>query len=121
MDCKEKILSDEYADGVVDFPVEGLIREGDDVCYIKLDDRYYVVYQNRALTPDFLEGAFQYQYIPKLYGLMQTGVLPNSIFDPSSLVNSGIRQLQGQPLNLRGQGVIIAIIDTGERVIIMSS
>ena len=27
MDCKERILSNEYADGVVDFPVERMIEK----------------------------------------------------------------------------------------------
>lgn len=116
MDCKEKILSEEYADGVLDFPIERAIREGDDICYIRLSDRYYVVYQNRLLSPDLSVSTFQYQYEPKLYGLMQIGeggIEQNNIFDPSSLVSSGIRQIQAQPLNLRGQGVVIAVIDTG--------
>lgn len=115
MDCREKILSNEYADGVIDFPIERVVKTGDDICYIKLDDRYYVAYENRLLTPDLLRSSFQYQYVPKLYGLMQIGggMPQNLIFDPSSLVSSGIRQLQGPPLNLRGQGVIVAIIDTG--------
>lgn len=115
MDCKERILSNEYADGVIDFPIERIVREGDDVCYITLDERYAVAYINRQLAPGFEENSFQYRYTPKLYGLMQTGegVGGGTIFDPSSLVASGIRQLQGPPLNLRGNGVIVAIIDTG--------
>ncbi len=115
MNCKERILSDEYVDGVVDFPIEQVIREGDDVCYIRLNGRYYVAYQNRQAAPDLLGSTLQYQYTPKLYGLMQIeeNIRPSTTFDPSSLVSSGIRQLQGQPLKLRGQGVVIAIIDTG--------
>ncbi|MBQ9140321.1 MAG: S8 family peptidase [Lachnospiraceae bacterium] len=113
MECKEKILSEEYVDGVVDFPVERVIREGDDICYIPLSDRYYVAYQNRFISPDLSGSTYQYQYVPNLYGLMQMEVGGGTIFDPSSLVSSGIRQLQGQPLNLRGRGVVIAIIDTG--------
>lgn len=116
MDCKNRILSNDYADGVIDFPIERIVREGDDVCYIPLDERYYVAYLNRQLAPDLEESGFQYSYIPKLYGLMQMGEgdrNDNSLFDPSSLVSSGIRQLQGPPLNLQGTGVIVAIIDTG--------
>lgn len=116
MDCREMILSNEYADGVIDFPIEKIIREEDRVCYIQLDERFYVAYQSRQVTPDLLSQTYQYQYIPKLYGLMQLeggGVSPNMIFDPSSLVSSGIRQLQGPPLSLRGAGVIVAVIDTG--------
>lgn len=116
MDCKEKILSDDYADGVADFPVERVIGESDDVCYIKLDDRYYAVYQNRLYSPQLLGSANQYPYVPKVYGLMQTGgrgIQSNNIFDPGALIDSGIRQLQGPPLYLKGNGVILAIIDTG--------
>lgn len=114
MDCKEKILSNQYADGVVDFPVERVVSETDDICYIPISDRYYAVYQNREEVSRLLGSTYQYQYIPKVYGLMQMpGAGANTVFDPSVLVESGIRQLQGPPLNLRGNGVIVAIIDTG--------
>lgn len=114
MDCKDKILSNDYADGVVDFPVERVVSETDDICYIPISDRYYAVYQNRQEASRLLGSTYQYQYIPKVYGLMQVpGNSGNAVFDPSVLVESGIRQLQGPPLNLRGNGVIVAIIDTG--------
>lgn len=148
MTCKERILSNDYADGVVDFPLENLIDESSDACYIALDDRYSVVYQNRSYTSDLLESVYQYRYVPHVYGLMDTcknscdndcnnthktifhnvgarktvlpelkisqnGVVSQAPFDPSFLVESGIRQLQGPPLNLTGRGTIIAIVDTG--------
>lgn len=114
--CRDRILSNDYADGVIDFPIERLIREGDDVCYIPVDERFSVAYLNRGMAPDLEQSAFQYQYVPKVYGLMQIeGEVSDSrqIFDPSALVSSGIRQVQGPPLNLRGNGVILAFIDTG--------
>ncbi len=139
MTCKERILSNDYVDGVVDFPLDGLIDENSDACFINLDDKFSVVYQNRAYISNLLESTYQYRYVPKLYGLMQIeeepgtspggevqngtpsdqippgGSLqsPRASFDPTFLVESGIRQLQGQPLNLTGRGTIIAIIDTG--------
>lgn len=127
MTCKERILSNDYADGVVDFPVSNLITEERDACFIPLDDRYSVVYQNRSLVPDLSESIYQYRYVPHLYGQMQieggTGIGPGNNsgavfgsqapFDPSFLVESGIRQLQGPPLNLTGRGVVIAMIDSG--------
>lgn len=114
--CRDRILSNDYADGVIDFPIERLIREGDDVCYISVDERFSVAYLNRSIAPDLEQSAFQYQYVPKVYGLMQVKgdeAGTGQIFDPSALVNSGIRQVQGPPLNLRGTGVIVAFIDTG--------
>ncbi len=116
MDCKEKIISNDYADGVLDFPVERVIGENEDICYIKLDDRYSVAYRNRILSADRQGGILQYPYIPKIYGLMQeveAGTVPDNRFDPSALINSGIRQLQGPPLYLTGRGVIMAFVDTG--------
>jgi len=116
MRCRDRILSNDYADGVIDFPIERLIREGDDVCYIPLDERFSVAYLNRRIAPALEESAFQYQYVPKVYGLMQIeGEVEENrqVFDPSALVSSGIRQVQGPPLSLRGNGVIVAFIDTG--------
>ena len=122
MPCKERILSNEYADGVVDFPLENLLSESEDASYIPLDDVYSVVYQNRIYATELSESIYQYRYIPHLYGLMQVaGSLNSTGYDPTFLIESGIRQLQGAPLNLTGRGTIIAIVDTGERVIIMSS
>ena len=71
MDCKEKILSNQYADGVVDFPVERIVEETEDICFIPIGGRYYAVYQNRADASSLLGSTYQYQYIPKIYGLMQ--------------------------------------------------
>lgn len=114
MTCQERILSNEYADGVVDFPVEGLIDENSDACVIKLDDKYSVVYQNRSIATDLATSVYQYRYVPHLYGLMQIGGGGvQTPFDPTYLVESGIRQLQGAPLNLTGKNCIIALIDTG--------
>lgn len=114
MTCKERILSNEYADGVVDFPIERLTGKEDDACYISLDDRYLVVYQNRNYASDLSESIYQYRYIPHLYGLMQTeGGSRQAPFDPEYLVKSGIRQVQNPPLSLTGRGTILAVIDTG--------
>lgn len=120
MTCKERILSNDFADGVVDFPLEGLIDENSDACYIPLDDKYSVVYANRNEASDLSVSTYQYRYIPQLFGLMQNEEINenpagrrNMPFDPTFLVESGIRQVQGPPLQLTGSGCIIAIIDTG--------
>ena len=49
MDCKERILSNEYIDYVMDFTPEVILQEGNDVCYIPLGETYYAVYSKRAL------------------------------------------------------------------------
>lgn len=108
MDCKEKVLSNNVYDFITDFPVSAYTDYVPSLCYEDIENLYNVVYLERAEVPNFSLSFFQYQSVPKLYGLMQTGG-----FDPISLIASGITQVQRPPLSLTGRGVIICIIDTG--------
>lgn len=126
MDCKESILSNEVYDYITDYSLENVDFQQTIICYETIEDYYNIVYLNKVAMPRLEADLFEYQSVPKLYGLMQleTGGITGgtgSVFDPGSLIASGITQVQGPPLNLTGQGVVICIIDTGERVIIMSS
>lgn len=116
MACKERILSDEYADILLDFLVpEGSL--GDlDPCNVVIDDQFVAVYVKRSLLPPISVTTYLYNSIPKLYGLMQdTPKTAPVSFDPISLIKSGILQLQRPPLSLTGEGVILGFIDTGIR------
>ncbi|MBQ8822611.1 MAG: S8 family peptidase [Lachnospiraceae bacterium] len=115
MDCRQAAYSNDYADAIIDFPVEGIRGDFTDTCVIPVDDRFSVVFRNRALTPEIPGNTYEYQYVPKIYGLMMDGVVgaAQQPFDPSALIESGILSLQGAPLYLRGQNVLVAIIDTG--------
>lgn len=107
--CKERILSDLYADLIVDFspPAREIFPEQiEDYCYTPVGD-YNLIYVNRSLVPPFSIDLYSYLNTPNLYGLMQNE------FDPVSLEVSGILQVQRAPLSLDGSGVIIAVIDTG--------
>lgn len=106
MDCKERILSEQYADTMADYPLEEFAEPGADACYIPLGGDFYVAYTNRDSLGSFGRSPYQYRYIPKLYGLMQT-------FDPGALIAAGSYRLQGNPLNLTGRGVVLCFIDTG--------
>ncbi len=109
MDCSEKILSDLYADLIVDFmpPADsGVLRGRRDYCYLPVCN-FYLVYVNRAQTTPFSLGLYAYGNTPNIYGLMENE------FDPSSLIASGITQIQRPPLSLTGRGVVMAFIDTG--------
>jgi hypothetical protein len=119
MDCKDKVLSNEYYDIITDFPVREENIEGYDLCYSSIDDIYNMIYINRMGLPPILSNFYDYQNIPNLYGLMdisstisslQAG---NAVFDPNDLYKSGILQVQRAPLNLTGRGCVICIIDTG--------
>ncbi len=119
MDCKERILSNDYADFIVDFAPEIVLREGQDVCYISLGEGYAVVYENQLTARERWVGPYQYRYTPKLYGLMdiegemQAAQLYQEPFDSTALISSGILAIQREPLRLTGQGCIFCCIDTG--------
>lgn len=116
MTCKEKILSNDYADILIDYvlPEEALAEQEIDYCFRALDDEFGVAYASRQELPPLSVGAYSYASIPNLYGLMQT-------FQAENLVEMGNLRVQGPPLELQGRGVIIGFVDTGDGVIIMSS
>lgn len=108
MDCREMILSNNSYDYITDFSIAAIENYSPTFCYADIEEQYNVLYINKSIIPNMDVAFFAYQNIPKLYGLMQQGS-----FDPTSLIVSGITQVQRPPLNLRGRGVVICIIDTG--------
>ena len=99
--CREQILSDKYADLIV--ARDRILQEFMDMlpCLEPIAGNLAVLHVNRAYLSG---GPLPYSLIPKLYGLM----------DETALEASGILQAQNQPgLNLRGQGILIGIVDTG--------
>lgn len=112
MDCRDRILSDEYYDVIIDFPIEMPEESVFDYCRISLENLYDIVYVSRTNIRNSTDYIFDYKSVPKLYGLMQGETVGQS-FDPNSLIVSGITQVQRQPLSLTGKGVVICIIDTG--------
>lgn len=118
MTCKERILSNDYADIILDFylPEEVKNNPAYDFCYHHIEDELGIAYFKRSGLTQITASPASYAYLPKCYGLMQMeeggGSTANG-FDASSLTESGILAVQGQPLNLTGKGVVIAFIDTG--------
>lgn len=115
MDCRERIYSEEYADGIIDFDVSEYITQEIDACAIGIGNGFTLVYQNRSIAPDIPGSGYEYRYIPNLYGLMQidSGMVGAEGFDPASLVELGSLSLQAEPLSLAGRGTVLAFIDTG--------
>lgn len=104
------VLSNNVYDYITDFPVGEVEGFETNFCYEDVEGLYNILYLNRNMIANQEVSFFQYQSIPKLYGLMQTGN-----FDPTALIASGITRIQRPPLSLSGRGVIICIIDTGVR------
>lgn len=108
IDCKEKIISEQYYDVITDYSLGMLEESGYDLCATDVGETFHVVYINRQDVTDAAGYLFQYRSVPKLYGLMQVGE-----FDPNDLITSGILRAQREPLNLTGRGVVVCFIDTG--------
>lgn len=106
MDCREKILSEEYADFIIDIDMEyeEFLRRYAEDCPVLPAVNYAIVY--RALNSIVGRGLIEYNYseIPKLFGLM----------DVSAIESTGASRLLNFPgLGLGGSGIIIGIIADG--------
>lgn len=114
MTCKEKILSNEYADLLTDYVTADELAEISplDFCFHRIDGGYGVVNVNRSMIPEMSVSYYGYSMIPALYGLMQIG---ENAFDPENLAAMGNIRVQSPPLSLQGSGVVVGFIDTGIR------
>ncbi len=121
MDCRERILSNDYADILVDFtiPQELNYEMPVDFCYHRIVGNLGIAYVERSSLPSINVSTMNYSFLPKVYGLLEEapGALgqPNVRFDSVSLLSAGILQMQGQPLYLTGKDVTIAVIGSGIR------
>lgn len=117
MTCKERILSNDYADTLVylllpreynyDLPI--------DYCYHHLANEWGILYVDRSSAQYNRSGQLAYSLIPKCYGLMECKAAQDRNLNTLSLTASGILSVQGEPLNLTGKNVTIGFIDTGIR------
>lgn len=117
--CKEKILSEDYFDWVIDFSLsevlsEDMLQKGD-FCYQEIEGEFGIVTINKNQLPDGGISTVDYYYFPQLYGLEQeeTEFGNRNEFNPQPLSVSGIIRAQEGNLNLTGNGVILAFADTG--------
>lgn len=116
--CKEKILSNDYADWIIDFELTEELRNVNtsniDYCYHQVDRILGLVYTARAQTAPIGLLNYPYQRLPNLFGLQELVTESVGItFDPEPLIASGIRSVQQEPLSLTGKGTITVFIDTG--------
>ncbi len=105
MDCGDKIYSEDYFDLLIEYGRYLSQLEADpNLCYDIINITHAVVYYPiRNLPSNFLQ-IYGYGSIPSCFGLL----------DLPSLEASGVRRARNIPaLDLRGNGVLIGIIDTG--------
>lgn len=124
MDCRTRIVSNDYADLMVDFDLEvnNLENTAGDFCFYQIEDNLRIFYVNREELPDLSVSDYRYLYLPGCYGLMQVGdAISNVGFNTAALEAVGSLRVQREPLGLTGLGCVFVCIDSGERVIIMSS
>ncbi len=102
-DCREQIMSEDYADLLINYsnPIN-IVESG--YCYSIINSNTAVIYMPVRDLPDNYIQVYGYDVNPSLYGLM----------DIASIEASGISTLRNLPVtNLRGQNVLLGIIDTG--------
>ena len=103
MPCSEIIQSNEVYDLIVSSD-ERNTPIVEPVCVQNINRRYDILYYDRSTIPPLSIQQYSYTSIPKLFSLM----------DSTSLDVSGILAIQNQPaLALKGQGILIGIVDTG--------
>ncbi len=110
MTCREKILSEDYGEIIVDFSGGSeTVNPTDFECIQNVSDRFQIAYVTMNYIRDVTDSLYNYDFMPKVFGLMQDR------FDPVSLQNAGLISTQRPPLSLTGRGVVVAFIDTGIR------
>ena len=99
------IMSQEYAELLIDyFGNLALLQRFQGGVIQIMNERYAIVRVPAAQVTGRSIGIFGYSAIPKLYG----------ITSQASITASGINRLRTIPnFNLRGQGVLIGVVDTG--------
>lgn len=102
--CRERILSEDYLDLIYEFLIVDPRLDKWRSCSLVADERYGVVYVSGSELPPYNAGDYGFRSIPSLF----------SPQDTTSMSASGILRAQNQPLpGLRGQGVLLGLIDTG--------
>ena len=103
-DCREMILSNDYADFIGEQVYQPFYSGEEGVCSIAINTRYTFYSTIRSSVGEINPSTYPCNAIPKIYTTMDT----------TSMESSGIIRAQEQPvLKLKGKGVIIGLLDTG--------
>lgn len=114
--CREMAVSEEYADFIVNFVGSDpeITEEFDTMCYQRISSYYGVIYRPLERVGELRISDYAYNTIPALYGLSEQDIRVRSSVTEEALEAAGILRLASQPaLRLRGQGCLVAFVDTG--------
>lgn len=112
-ECSEVIYSNDYMDYIVSYygNIDYVLELFKPDCYQLIDNRFAIIHlkwDNSEAANDLVSSL----RLPKYYGLL----------DSSAINAIDVDRIRRQPgLQLYGQGVLVGMVDTGERVIILSS
>lgn len=115
-DCRSKILSEEYGDFIVNFigSSEEAISKLGVSCFQRISSYYGSVFVPLTALNGLLRDRPRFASVPALYGLMERDIAIRDQYLKRALEESGVLRLQNQPvLTLKGQGCIMAFIDSG--------
>lgn len=104
--CRERILSEDYRDFIVEDVRTNYMRNviQESTCKIDLDFGYQCVYLPQTIADPVTFERFSYNAVPRCYTLLGM----------EALNQAGILQTQNYPtLQLKGENILIGFIDTG--------
>lgn len=113
MNCREKILSEDYMSILLDYVPEEADQEDEAFCYQQVDGTLGIYYLDRSAVLPLSPVNYLYRYLPQLFCLGAFPAAGSRTFRAEPLEGSGILAQQRPPLELTGRRVVMAFIDTG--------
>lgn len=113
MNCREKILSEDYMSILLDYVPEEANQEDEAFCYQQVDGTLGIYYLDRSAVLPLSPVNYLYRYLPQLFCLGAFPAAGSRTFRTEPLESSGILAQQRPPLELTGRRVVMAFIDTG--------
>lgn len=113
MNCREKILSEDYMSILLDYVPEEADQEDEAFCYQQVDGTLGIYYLDRSAVLPLSPVNYLYRYLPQLFCLGAFPAAGSRTFQTEPLEGSGILAQQRPPLELTGRRVVMAFIDTG--------
>ena len=112
--CTDAIYANDVYDYIVRLPQEETYETPQILCSSVVNSSFSVIYVDSANSENPENVFFDYGGMPKLYSILDTEGNPGgSVFQPVSLKETGILDVQQGVLKLSGLGVLMGFIDTG--------